>query len=65
MRLLGKRALVLVSAFLVLSKILTPCEVMGFAMLFFAMLTLWLDDKPSEEDKPLSAKPVLQSTSFS
>ena len=44
-RLLGKRALVLGSAFLVLSEILTPCEVMGFAMLFFAMLTLWLDDK--------------------
>lgn len=36
-------------AFLFLREILSPWEVMGCVMLFFAMLTLWLDEKPPED----------------
>ena len=37
-------------AFLFLRELLTPWQVMGCVMLFFAMLTLWLDEKPSEDE---------------
>jgi drug/metabolite transporter (DMT)-like permease len=37
-------------AFLFLKEVLSPWEVMGCVMLFFAMLTLWLDEKPAEDE---------------
>lgn len=41
-------------AFLFLREILSPWEFMGCVMLFFAMLTLWLEEKPSGEDEAAS-----------
>lgn len=39
-------------AFLFLREILSPWEVMGCVLLFFAMLTLWLDEKPEGGNEP-------------
>ena len=37
-------------AFLFLREFLSPWEVMGCVLLFFAMLTLWLDETPREDN---------------
>lgn len=39
-------------AFLFLAEVLSPWEIMGCVLLFFAMLTLWLDETPQEDDAP-------------
>jgi drug/metabolite transporter (DMT)-like permease/DNA-binding NarL/FixJ family response regulator len=44
-------------AFLFLREILSPWEVMGCILLFFAMLTLWLDEKPEPDEQEPGAKP--------
>ena len=43
-------------AFLFLREILSPWEVMGCVLLFFAMLTLWLDEKPQPDEEEPGAK---------
>lgn len=43
-------------AFLFLGEFLSPWEVMGCVLLFFAMLTLWLDDAPRDESFEVDAK---------
>lgn len=42
-------------AFLFLKELLSPWEVMGCVLLFFAMLTLWLDDAPQEDESAAPA----------
>lgn len=37
-------------AFLFLREVLSPWEVMGCVLLFFAMLTLWLHEAPRDDD---------------
>lgn len=37
-------------AFLFLAEVLSPWEIMGCVLLFFAMLTLWLDEAPQDSD---------------
>jgi drug/metabolite transporter (DMT)-like permease len=44
-------------AVLFLREILSPWEVMGCILLFFAMLTLWLDEKPEPDEQEPGAKP--------
>jgi drug/metabolite transporter, DME family len=44
-------------AFLFLRELLSPWEVMGCVLLFFAMLTLWLDEKPQPDDEEQGSKP--------
>jgi DME family drug/metabolite transporter len=44
-------------AFLFLRELLSPWEVMGCVLLFFAMLTLWLDEKPQPDDEEQGPKP--------
>jgi DME family drug/metabolite transporter len=44
-------------AFLFLRELLSPWEVMGCVLLFFAMLTLWLDEKPLPDDEEQGQKP--------
>ena len=41
--------------FLFLKELLSPWEVMGCVLLFFAMLTLWLDDAPQEDESAAPA----------
>ena len=43
-------------AFLFLREVLSPWEVMGCVLLFFAMLTLWLDDQPEEDEGPAPSR---------
>ena len=43
-------------AFLFLREVLSPWEVMGCVLLFFAMLTLWLDDQPDEDEGPAPSR---------
>lgn len=46
-------------AFLFLAEVLSPWEVMGCVLLFFAMLTLWLDEAPEGDDAPMPGKKQL------
>ena len=39
-------------AFLFLREVLSPWEVMGCVLLFFAMLTLWLDNRSVDDEEP-------------
>ena len=43
-------------AFLFLGEILSPWEIMGCVLLFFAMLTLWLDEAPQDDDAQVPNK---------
>jgi len=47
-------------AFLFLREVLSPWEVMGCVLLFFVLLTLWLDDQPDEMINPTKMKVLRQ-----
>ncbi len=43
-------------AFLFLAEVVSPWAIIGCVLLFFAMLTLWLDEAPQEQGAPVRNK---------